>query len=106
MPRLARLDAPGVLHHVMARGIERRRIFLDDQDREDFVRKLSQLAEARRFLVYYVNLNSLRGKVVEGYRCDERILGSSGFVMLGEVVGSLRGRREWALSRSMRLHLE
>ena len=28
MPRLARLDAPGVLHHIMGRGIERIRIFL------------------------------------------------------------------------------
>jgi len=28
MPRLARLDAPGVLHHVMGRGIEKRKIFL------------------------------------------------------------------------------
>ena len=27
MPRLARLDAPGVLHHVIIRGIERRDIF-------------------------------------------------------------------------------
>jgi hypothetical protein len=26
MPRLARLDAPGVLHHVMGLGIERRKI--------------------------------------------------------------------------------
>ena len=26
MPRLARLDAPGVLHHIMIRGIERRKI--------------------------------------------------------------------------------
>jgi len=35
MPRLARLDAPGVLHHVIISGIERRFIFNDDQDRED-----------------------------------------------------------------------
>ena len=27
MPRLARLDAPEVLHHVIIRGIERRDIF-------------------------------------------------------------------------------
>lgn len=27
MPRLARLVAPGVLHHVMGRGIERKEIF-------------------------------------------------------------------------------
>ena len=26
MPRTARLDAPGVLHHIMIRGIERRKI--------------------------------------------------------------------------------
>ena len=32
MPRLARLDAPGVLHHVIIRGIERRKIFKDNED--------------------------------------------------------------------------
>ncbi len=30
MPRQARLDAPGILHHVMVRGLERRPIFRDD----------------------------------------------------------------------------
>lgn len=34
MPCQARLDAPGVLQHVMARGIERREIFKDDKDRK------------------------------------------------------------------------
>ncbi len=34
MPRQPRLDAPGVLQHVMARGIERRKIFKDDKDRK------------------------------------------------------------------------
>ena len=52
MPRQARLDAPGVLHHVMARGIERRRIFLDDRDREDFLRRLSELATSTALEVY------------------------------------------------------
>jgi len=37
MPRLARLDAPGVLHHVIIRGIERRFVFKDDQDRDNFM---------------------------------------------------------------------
>jgi REP-associated tyrosine transposase len=41
MPRLARLDAPGVLHHIMIRGIERRKIFRDTQDRDDFIERLS-----------------------------------------------------------------
>lgn len=43
MPRQARLDAPGVLHHVMIRGIERRKIFWVDRDREDFLERLSDL---------------------------------------------------------------
>jgi putative transposase len=43
MPRLARLDAPGVLHHIIIRGIERRAIFRDDFDRENFLERLSVL---------------------------------------------------------------
>jgi hypothetical protein len=37
MPRSAILDAAGVLHHGMGRGIKKRKIFLDDQDRVDFI---------------------------------------------------------------------
>ena len=40
MPRAARLDTPGVLHHVMVRGLERRTICRDDHDRNDFVVRL------------------------------------------------------------------
>ncbi len=43
MPRQARLDAPGVLHHIMIRGIERRKIFRNDRDREDFLERISRL---------------------------------------------------------------
>ncbi len=52
MPRLARLDAPGVLHHVIGRGIERRKIFYKDKDREDFVDRLAELAEKGAWTVY------------------------------------------------------
>ena len=45
MPRQARLDAPGTLHHVMIRGIERSPIFKDDQDRQDFVSRTGILAQ-------------------------------------------------------------
>ncbi len=41
MPRGPRLDAPGVFHHVWARGIEQRKIFLGDEDREDFLQRLT-----------------------------------------------------------------
>ena len=43
MPRTARLDAPGVLHHIMIPGIERRRIFLSAKDREDFLDRIAKL---------------------------------------------------------------
>ncbi len=43
MPRTARLDAPGILHHVMIRGIERRNIFRNKQDREGFLERLAKL---------------------------------------------------------------
>ncbi len=43
MPRQARLDAPGVLHHIMIRGIERRKIFINDRDREDCLDRLAKL---------------------------------------------------------------
>ncbi len=52
MPRGPRLDAPGVLHHVMVRGIEGRPIFREDRDRADFVRRLGRLVEGGALRVY------------------------------------------------------
>jgi len=52
MPRQARLDAPGVLHHVMVRGLERRPIFRDDADRRDFCARVGALVEATGLTVY------------------------------------------------------
>jgi putative transposase len=40
MPRKARIDAPGALHHIIVRGIERRKIFYDDRDRDNFLERL------------------------------------------------------------------
>ena len=33
MPRLARLDTPDVVNHIIIRGIERRKIFKDNKDK-------------------------------------------------------------------------
>jgi putative transposase len=43
MPRQPRIDYPGLLHHVIVRGIEKRSIFLDGQNREEFPSRLSRL---------------------------------------------------------------
>jgi len=52
MPRLARLDAPGVLHHVIIRGIERRKIFKDDRDRDNLLDRLGTLLPETRITCY------------------------------------------------------
>ena len=52
MPRAARLDAPGVLHHVMARGIDRQILFRDDADREDLLRRFSEQVENHELKIF------------------------------------------------------
>jgi putative transposase len=42
MPRKARIDAPGALHHIIVRGINRRKIFFD-ADRDDFLDRLDDI---------------------------------------------------------------
>ena len=43
MPRQARIDTPGALHHIMVRGIEGKKIFRDNNDREDFLKGLGKI---------------------------------------------------------------
>jgi len=40
MPRQARIDAPGALQHIVIRGIERKSIFKDVRDRDNFLGRL------------------------------------------------------------------
>ena len=43
MPRKDRLNAPGALNHITIREIKRQRIFSDDQDRDNFVKRLGKI---------------------------------------------------------------
>lgn len=45
MPRQARIDAPGACHHIICRGIERRKIFWDDTDRDNFTSRLGHILQ-------------------------------------------------------------
>ena len=45
MPRQARIDAPGALHHIICRGIERRNIFKDNTDRNRFLERLGSVLQ-------------------------------------------------------------
>jgi REP element-mobilizing transposase RayT len=43
MPRQSRIDAPGAVHHIIARGIARKRVFYDDKDRNAFLDRLGAI---------------------------------------------------------------
>jgi len=43
MARKSRIDAPGALHHIIVRGIERRSIFIDTQDYQNFLERLGNI---------------------------------------------------------------
>jgi putative transposase len=48
MPRAPRLDAPRALHHIITRGIERRRIFCSRSERLEFLDRLAPLVLGSR----------------------------------------------------------
>jgi REP element-mobilizing transposase RayT len=52
MPRQSRLDFPGALHHIMARGIEKRPIFKDNTDRLNFLERLGKLLRSTQTLCF------------------------------------------------------
>ncbi len=52
MPRQARLDIPGALHHIMVRGINKTVIFEDDQDKTRFLERLGKNVTEGKCTVY------------------------------------------------------
>jgi len=52
MPRRSRIDAPGSLHHIMCRGIEKRKVFDIDADREHFLERLGGILQDTRTTCY------------------------------------------------------
>lgn len=87
MPRRARLDAAGVLHHVIIRGINRKSIFLGNDDREDFADRLSVLLPETVTVCYAwalmsnhahmllrtgdVPLSTFMARLLTGYACGK-----------------------------------
>jgi len=43
MPRRSRIDAPGALHHIIVRGIDKKTIFESDADRDNFLERLKNI---------------------------------------------------------------
>ncbi|MGB5750189.1 MAG: transposase [Desulfobacterales bacterium] len=94
MPRRARLDAPGTLHHVIVRGIERRRIVDDVADRKNFVTRLAELSVATDTRIYAWALMTNHAHIL--LRSSE--IGLSGFMrrlLTGYAVSYNRRHRRW-----------
>ena len=52
-PRKARIDAPGALQHIIARGIARRKVFDDNDDRDFFVDRLGLILTDTNTIGYF-----------------------------------------------------
>jgi len=45
MPRKLRVEYPGAIYHVMSRGDRREEIYLNDVDRQDFLKTQAEACE-------------------------------------------------------------
>jgi len=70
MPRKARIDAPGAIHHIIVRGIERRKIFKDNSDRINFLDRLCKVL-------------SKTGKNVSAWKATGKSQSKKPFLLLG-----------------------
>ena len=94
MPRRARLDAPGTLHHVILRGIEKRRIVNDIADRKNFIQRLGELSVDTKTGIYAWALMTNHAHIL--LRSSE--IGLSGFMrrlLTGYAIYYNRRHRRW-----------
>jgi hypothetical protein len=67
MPRQARIDAPGALHHVIIRGIENKAIFTDAKDYQNFLNRLGLiLTETETPCFAWALMNNLPSNLTAG----------------------------------------
>jgi REP element-mobilizing transposase RayT len=94
MPRQARLDAPGTLHHVIVRGIEKRRIVSDVADRKNFLNRLGELSTDTKTIIYAWALMTNHAHIL--LRSSE--MGLSAFMrrlLTGYAISCNRRHRRW-----------
>jgi REP element-mobilizing transposase RayT len=52
MPRPLRVEYPGAIYHVMSRGNRQKDIYLDDVDRQDFLKTLAEACQKTGFEIH------------------------------------------------------
>ena len=77
MPRQARLDSPGTLHHIMIRGIEGRDLFNEDRDRKEFIDRLSKIIQKTndKIVAWSLMSNHIHLLVVSGQHGISKFIG-------------------------------
>lgn len=77
MPRALRVEYPGAMYHVMNRGDRQERIFLNDVDRQDWLKTLAEACQKTGWQVhayclmsnhFHVVLETPNANLVEGMR--------------------------------------
>jgi hypothetical protein len=70
-PRQSRLDTLGALHHIIARGNERRKIFEDKKDCKEFLIRLGDILSGTETICYaWVCCDSFSLTHEEHFPCD------------------------------------
>lgn len=77
MPRALRVEYPGAMYHIMDRGDRQERIFLDDVDRQDWLKTLAEACQKTGWQVhayclmsnhFHAVLETPNANLVEGLR--------------------------------------
>lgn len=77
MPRKLRIEYAGAIYHVMSRGNRRADIFLDDVDRQDFLKTMAEACDKADFQIhayclmrnhFHLVVETPQGNLVEGMR--------------------------------------
>src|SRR6266849_9218649 len=114
MPRKLRIQYPGAMYHVMSRGDRREKIFLDDIDRQDFIKTLAEACQKTGWQVhayclmpnhYHVALETPEPNLVAGMawlqsgRCFPEWRAAWAAIMLENCIRKPRGQRPNESSR-------
>jgi len=49
MPRKARINATGAIHHIIIRRIEQKKVFRNDADRDNFLERFGKIVRENDF---------------------------------------------------------
>ena len=77
MPRMMRVQYPGAIYHIMNRGDRRENIFVDDVDRQDFLKTLAEACQKTSWQMhayclmknhFHLVVETANANLVEGMR--------------------------------------